>query len=534
MSSRSSPSRLTERLWARAAAEPFSALSALVVVCSTAWVVVYPFFLVTHPPLTDLPIHAANVSILRHYFDPAWHFREQFVIDWLGVPYVTSYALGALLAFVLPIEWAMKITAITMLLLLPAGLAVLFLGMKKSPLWGVLGLGLVWSDLTHWGFLNAVGALGLYAMAVGVALLLVERPTRGRSVALGVVLVLVLETHPFRFPFALVGVVLAALLAPQRGRAFRAIAAPSIPAIALMALFFVMRPASLRPKLEGFGLHRERLHRLREYLFNGYTFDVGRIEISRAWQMLAVVSAVIAIGSFLALKRRDAQQADASTDARRWQTATLLPFFLMVIHLIAFLVLPVRLGEWWYVYPRELVAAVYIVLGAFPEQPRAPLFRLAAVCAIAIATGRMASLVAGQWRLFERENADFRQIAALVPHAPRLFYLVFDHRGGAKTHSPYVHLPAWIQAKKGGWLGFHAAGWGLFPVRYRAGSKSAPPILPRDWEWEPQHFRVLEQGRGFDTFLVRHTIDPAPLFAADSSVQLVARRGRWWLYRRVP
>src|SRR5713101_8452479 len=152
----------------------------LAAVAITAYVIVYPFCVVTYPPITDLPFHAAEASILRHYFDPAFHFREQFSLHPLDAPYVSMYVIGALFALVMPAVWAAKAMTIVMLALLPAGLAVMFHGMKKSPLWGLLGLELVWSTLTHWGFLNFVGAIGLFAMVVGLTLLALDRPTRAR------------------------------------------------------------------------------------------------------------------------------------------------------------------------------------------------------------------------------------------------------------------------------------------------------------------------------------------------------------------
>src|SRR5262249_45085080 len=160
-----------------------------------------PFLVVRYPPMTDLPFHAAQTATLHHYGDPAYHQREQFEIHALAVPYISMYALGSLLMYVMPVVAAVKVAAALMLALLPAGLAVMFHGMKKSPLLGLLGLGLVWCGLSHWGFLNFVGALGLFAMVVGETLLVVDRPTATRQWALALTLVALFFTHIFRFPF---------------------------------------------------------------------------------------------------------------------------------------------------------------------------------------------------------------------------------------------------------------------------------------------------------------------------------------------
>jgi hypothetical protein len=146
----------------------------------------------------------------------------------------------------------------------------------------------------------------------------------------------------------------------------------------------------------------------------------------------------------------------------------------------------------------------------------------------------MTRFVSHRFREFETATSDFRVVLNSIPKAPRLFYLVYYRGDSAKRVSPFLHLPAWIQAEKGGALGFHFADWGLYPIRYRAGSGAVPPSLPPGFEWTPQYFNVDIHGPWFDTFLVRHTIDPHELFDADPSVRLVLHRGTWWLYRKQP
>ena len=100
-----------------------------------------PFAAARYPAMTDLPFHAAQTSTLRHWLDPSFHQQDQFEIHPLAVPYLSMYAIGAALMTIFPMIVAVKIAAAVMLALLPAGLAVLFHGMKKSPLLGLLGLG---------------------------------------------------------------------------------------------------------------------------------------------------------------------------------------------------------------------------------------------------------------------------------------------------------------------------------------------------------------------------------------------------------
>jgi hypothetical protein len=48
----------------------------------------------------------------------------------------------------------------------------------------------------------------------------------------------------------------------------------------------------------------------------------------------------------------------------------------------------------------------------------------------------------------------------------------------------------------------------------------------------PGLFEVKKDGPWFDTFLVRHRIDPAYVFHGDPSIKLQRHEGTWWLYRR--
>src|SRR5690242_7703721 len=90
---------------------PFGAALAAAVALFSAWVVFAPLFAARYPPMTDLPFHAAQTAVFRHYADPSFHFREQFELHPLAVPYMSMYALGALFMRVMPAVPAVKLAA---------------------------------------------------------------------------------------------------------------------------------------------------------------------------------------------------------------------------------------------------------------------------------------------------------------------------------------------------------------------------------------------------------------------------------------
>lgn len=504
-------------------------LLAAATIAAASYVVIYPFTLVTYPPITDLPFHAAFVSIFRHFFDPAWHFREQFSFHPLESPYVSAYALGALFACVMSITAAVKGMTIVMLGLLPVGLAVMFHGMRKSPLWGVLGLTPVWCALTHWGFLNFIGAVGLFAMVVGFALLALDRPSRRHRIGLTLALLAVFFTHIYRFPFALAAVVGTAIVMYPATRRVRPVLVPMAIALGVFLAWTIVRPRTMGGELGPLAFHWERVHEIMSIAFGGYT---GVTESKLVEQMGWVVAGAFGASTLLFFLQGRHRGQDSR---RRWWAlgVTVLPLLMSAAFLGCYFVLPMSIGIWWYVYPREIVTAMYVALGVVPDLPRQSWLKLPFVAAIAIAAGRLSFYNAEQWSEFEQATADFRAIEDDIPPAPKLMYLVFDHSGSMKLVTPFIHLPAWIQAQKGGWLSFHQAATDILPIRYReAQGPNVPPPRPLRWEWTPEKFDLKKDGPWFDTFLVRSRWSPDHLFAGDPDIVPVRHVGTWWLYRR--
>ena len=276
--------------WARLRARGRTALDALkrspadtfiaVVAIGLGFVTIaWPFWVARYPAMTDLPFHAAMTSAFRHWFDASYHFRDQFELHPLSVPYASSYVLGAILMLFLPAIPAVKVATAIMLSALPIGLAVLAWGMRKSPLLGMAALPFVWCDLTHWGFINYVSALGLFAMSVGLALRVVDHPSRRTQIALSATLVVLLFTHAFRFPLAVAGVVGAAIAVYPVTRRLR----PLLPALVVPLVLFVAFWFSKSPALGGdvgpLTPHYERLSEIQGAVVNG--FDRANLDLRR-------------------------------------------------------------------------------------------------------------------------------------------------------------------------------------------------------------------------------------------------------------
>jgi hypothetical protein len=507
------------------------ALAVAVVVAVVAGVA-YPLAAVRYPPIVDLPFHAAQMGALRHYYDPTFHIREQFDLRPFSVPYLSLYLIGAILMTVLPMVSAMKVAAGLMLLLLPAGLAVLFHGMKKSPLLGAAGLLAVWGPLTHWGFLNHIGALGLFAMVVGLSLLVVDGPSCGRRAALGAVLVALFFTHVVRYPFAIAAVIgVALVMKPWGARGLRAVLPVVLPAGAFFVIWWALRPASLRATPQGFSLAWERLGEFSGWLWGA--FDDPREPRALVFGAATLAMVGLSCGVAGAIERRSPRWTGPPPSYRAG--AALVALGAVGASLLLYLTVPMQIGDWWYVYPREATAACFLGLALLPDLPRALSLRAALALATVLASLPMVRVVAENYAAFDAATADFATITRELPRAPKLLYLIFDHSGSTRTTSPFTHLPAYVQAERGGSLSYHFAIYGASSLAYRpreGREDIVPPPTPPLWESTPEAFDVLDRGRFFDWFLVRRADSPDAIFEADPTIVLQSHVGKWWLYRR--
>ncbi len=511
---------------------PLNAALVFTAVLVCLWVLVAPFTVVRYPPLTDLPMHAASIAAFRHWFDPSWHFQDQFEFHPLEVPYLTQYTLGALFALVMPISWAVKLSTSVMLGLLPAGLAVYCKGLHKSPLMGIAGAALTWGTLTHWGFINMLGGVGLMMMGIGIALMQLERPSRRRAFALCIVSLLLFATHVFRFPFYCVALALAALFLWPANRRLFSIFLPVLPSLALFGAWWVVRPKSMESTFEH-GWHKERVLEIPSQLMQSF----GGPQEPMILLLMAKIIFLVAVYSFLCNLMTWVFLRDAWLPSGERIARTIGGFFLTTSVALMFGCLffwmPMSIGFWWYVYPREITVAVLCGLAALPSLPRSAWLQLPAVVALGFAVLLPTRFVTKQYAEWEAVTSDFAQIIEQIPKAPKLAYLVEDRSGYDSMESPFLHLPAWVQAEKGGWLSFHFATWNASPLRFRVHEpKDVPPETPLRFEWHPEWFDMRTRGAYFNWFLVRSRWTPDRQLSIDPTIERVAHQGTWWLYKR--
>jgi hypothetical protein len=419
-----------------------------------------------------------------------------------------------------------------MLGLLPLGLAVYCKGLHKSPLMGVAGAALTWGTLTQWGFINMLGGVGLMMMGLGLALMQLERPSRGRALGLCAVSLLLFATHSFRFPFYCVALALAALFMWPANRRLFSILLPVLPSLALFGAWWLVRPTSMEATFEH-GVHKERVVEISSQLMQSFGGPEEPIILSTMTKIIlgvALYSFFWNTASWLLVPRAI---PPSGRDVWRRVGGFLLAATVTGMFVFLFFWLPMSIGFWWYVYPREITVAALCALATLPSLPRSVWLRAPAVGALAYAILLPTSFITRKYAEWEAATSDFVQIVQQIPKAPKLGYLVEDRSGYDSMEQPFLHLPAWVQAEKGGWLSFHFATWNASPLRFRvAPPKDVPPETPLRFEWHPEWFDLRTRGAYFNWFLVRSRFPPDRQMGIDPTLERVAHQGTWWLYRR--
>lgn len=492
-------------------------------------VAVRPLFVCEYPPLTDLPEHALATAVIAYLHDPALKFDEAHTVDLFGRPTAAFYLVAAALTKVLPLRAAVKAAVGLAMLSVPAGLLLLLLAARKDPALAVLGLVPLFGTLLHWGFVNYLLAAGVYlaTLAALVHDMLEPRPLRAVLVVLASLVLFF--THVWGV------VVLAATAVPLvlvGARGLRAI----VRGLALLgpcgllstAWWLFARP----PVTEGgpplrLSLDAARAGHLLDDLAGGLS-GPGLADAMRwgVWAALAIAGLCV-----VDLVLRAVAPRLRTAGVRPLGRLDLALLTLPLVHLALYLTLPMDVGGWWFVYPREAFFVAVTVPAALPALSVAPL-RFVAMALAILAAPWPAQEAARRWPEMDRWTAGFDEVVERIPRGVGVMALVSSTRAPG-PYAPLLHFGAWANALRGGRAAWSFATFGASPVVHPPGK--APPALPKRWEWTATTlFRLERYGRGWDHFLVGHA-PVARLFAGhlDRDVRIVAQRGAWAYVRRI-
>lgn len=484
--------------------QPSSGFAAAYLVAAAA--ALAPLLAVKYPPMVDLPQHAAAVFIWKHYADPAYGYREIFAIDYLS-PYLLGHGSARLLAAVMPVLWAMKSVTALSILALPLAMAHLF-RRAGGEVWGaLLGFPLAYGFAFYWGFVNYMLALPAALFFAAAGLGYARAPTRRSGLLLAVFAFVVYFCHALAFVFAVP--VVGAWILIGAGRELRLGLRrlwPLLPAAGMIAAWLLWQRAT-NPSLAAPLLWSEppwqRLLALPAHLLGA-----GHQGGLRLLAGLLVVLLPFAGGR------------------PRLAPARVVPLALALTYYLA---LPNRALNTWFVYPRYAVFTAIFALMLFPPSPSRKRALAGRVLALGFVLAWMGFLAA-DFRRMAPEARSFDAVLDRMEPGRRVLGLNFDPGYGFVAGMPvFGHFHMWYQATKGGIAEYT---FGIAPpqiVHYRPGKG---PLASPELSRHPQLFDFRRDG-GFDYFLVRAPIELTGRLFPAGSVELEARSGDWWLYRRI-
>lgn len=468
---------------------------------------VLPLWAGDFPPLTDLPQHAAQVSILRDWNDPACGYPGLYEIRWL-TPNGLAYALAWALSWLTGVTTALRIVLSLAVVALALATARVVSRLGGDPAWALLVLPLAYGSPMSWGFLGFVVAAPLVVALLAPAFRYARTPAPGLGVALALACAALFFAHVLAFAFALL---LVAGLAVAEAPAARDLPRRLAPlALALpLPLVWWWQTARSAGAPSGRMIYLGGLDRLWELpaLLTGIP--------SRGWAALAVA---LLVASLAVTRPR------LSRVRSRW-----VP---LAATLAIVLLAPNYAFGTAYLAPRFALFLLPALLCALERgsEPRAGGARRTQLALVALL------LVAGVELRFlgmAREGEGLAQVLAAAPDGGRLLYLGYDRASRYSPDTPFLHSGMLYAVDRCGVAERSFARGFQQPVRYREGGASPLPGLV---EYMPYRFRWSQHGGdGYDLFLVRAASEPdvGRIAGGEGRLAPLANEGRWWLYENV-
>lgn len=463
-----------------------------------------PFLTTYRMPMSDLPQHAAQITLWKAFYDGCYRFGATHELNFL-TPYLFGYSIARLIALFASVNAALKFTAYLAVLALPLAMRLFALRSGIDDWIALAGFPIAFGFSFYWGFLNFLVALpiGLLLVWAQERFSLSRIPRRAFLVAaIGLLLV---ASHVVAFAvFAAVAGAVHLANSKSAKQALTGLLPLVVPAAALVAWVASSRMHETRaqtPTLWGLGFYR---------LVAFPSMLVGSTSDSEGVACVFAIAAIVAVAG-----------VRFTRDWKRWIPAA--------VAAAAYLLIPFSLLGQTLMNQRFAVPIAAFLLIAL--EPRPPIVRRALARTLIVAVVALWMLgLAARFHRFDREARGFDRLIGLVPSNQKVLLLSVVGQSESVPGAPFLHFAGYYQERKGG-----INGWSFaknFPslVRYRAGL-AVPWVSPIE-SYDPRYFH-FDRAPAFDAYFVRAPGDmSALLFGRANELTLRGRAGLWWLYER--
>lgn len=461
---------------------------------------VAPLWIGDFPPLADLPQHAAQVSILRHWGDASCGYPALYEIRWFD-PYWLGYALAWALSWAFPVAVALRIVLSLTVIAIPLATLAALRELGGDRWWVLLCLPLAYGFPMSAGFFSFLVPLPLALLLLAAGIRYALRPSLSSGLLLGAGCAALYLAHIF--VLAAAGLLIAAMVAAAAPglREIPRRLAPLLLALPAPIAWWLLSPAGDRARQAGapYVWGAERL------------LDLPLLVTGVPGRWPAAAALALALASLAWTRPRPAR------DLARWA-----PFGAVALVVLA---APTA----FYLAPRFAILLFPTLLlgfdraapGALPAARRGQV-ALVALALLAVVLFRFAGMAA--------EGRGLSEVLATAPAGGKLLYLPFDRQSRYSTESPFLHAGMLYAVDRCGLAEKSFARNFQLPIHYRPGR--ATPLF-RLIEYMPYRFRwERDAGESYDLYLVRSATEPntGKIVGAANRLAPIAHVGRWWLY----
>lgn len=428
-----------------------------------------PALFLDYLPMRELPQYAALSRMLLHLQDPAYGFAAFYQLDFARGASVLPLWLWGALAELVGLQTATKLIVWASLMLGLLGMCAVLRAQGKPVVLALLGLPFVYANSFYLGLVPSLFSVGLALWAIAWLL-------RGdAALRLAAVSCMLPLTHPV----GLIGVLLfATCYMLAHGRSYRRTASRLWPLIPLVLGALYWLNASLHadgvaaPSWPGIVARIMLAPRL---LIGGWNGN------GDAWLLVAALTLWVYLARPLSLR-------DPATG---FAALLFLGYFLLPSSTGSSSAICERAGSALLAWLPVLVSPK----GLAASRQRGPWLLIA----LAVSTCWYTST---ELIHFNAEAKHFDAVLAKMPARPKLWTLAYDSQGALSRSNPYVHIAAYAQAQRGGFLSLSQVdyAWAV-PLRRRKDAPAPAPVYGS--EWDPNLVQVqLDLYKFYDNILI--------------------------------
>lgn len=503
---------------------PLSSLTRILFILTAVWGALIPWFS-NHPPMVDLPQHAAQIGLWRDLLLERSAWEDYFRIN-LFTPYLLGYGVALPLSFLIGISAALK------LMLSIAYLAFVYLCVRlrqqfnADPRLDWLFLVTFFGYAYKWGFFTYLVAAPIGLLFLLYAYQYSQGQTARQTFKLLLTGVVLLASHGLVFVYAVsAGMGIHVLQNFKGGRFIRTIW-PFLLLVALCGAYFFINkkfsadmPTNLDSAIKwDYGFDRILKALLYTVTPNGDPFSMLKLFIT------AMV--MFTVPWLLGLKIN-------------WRNPIPLVPFSLAVFILGFV--PNYAFSTALLYQRFALFLLPAYAWTFPAaQPanspgQESAWEKTLVVVLMLSTWLFMGLHTLHTLRFNSESKDIDSIMSQLKPRQRALAMVYDPDSKANDSIKiYAHYPAWYQAEKGGLVDFNFAWFPPQIVRYRP---DRLPAIEPGFEWNVHTFNWHKhRGHDFNYFFIRSSepVSPVLFNGAPCEPQLVLQKGKWSIYEKLP